>query len=86
MPDLVVEIKCQSDRIKPLKEKIKKYLELGVQVGILIDPDEEIVVVYRSNGEEIELNNQDKLTIPELFAEWELPIVELWPPVFDEEG
>ena len=86
VPDLVVEIKSQSDRIKPLKEKIKKYLELGVQVGILIDPDEEIVVVYRSNGEEIELNNQDKLTIPELFAEWELPIVELWPPVFDEEG
>ena len=57
-----------------------------MQVGILIDPDEEIVVVYRSNGEEIELNNQDKLTIPELFAEQELPIFELWPPVFDEEG
>ena len=85
VPDLVVEIKSQSERIKPLKEKIKKYLELGVEVGILIDPDEEIVVVYRSNSEEIELNNQDKLTIPELFAEWELPIVELWPPVFDEE-
>ena len=85
VPDLVVEIKSQSDRIKTLKEKIKKYLELGVEVGILIDPDEEIVVVYRSNSEEIELNNQDKLTIPELFAEWELPIVELWPPVFDEE-
>ena len=85
VPDLVVEIKSQSDRIKTLKEKIKKYLELGVEVGILIDPDEEIVIVYRSNSEEIELNNQDKLTIPELFAEWELPIVELWPPVFDEE-
>ena len=26
VPDLVVEIKSQSDRIKPLKEKIKKYL------------------------------------------------------------
>ncbi|NES05395.1 MAG: Uma2 family endonuclease [Okeania sp. SIO2F4] len=85
VPDLVVEIKSQSDRIKALKEKIKKYLELGAEVGILIDPDEEIVVVYPSNGEEIELNNEDKLTIPELFGEWELPIVELWPPVFDDE-
>ncbi|NES91828.1 MULTISPECIES: Uma2 family endonuclease [Okeania] len=84
-PDLVVEIKSQSDRIKPLKEKIKKYLELGAQVGILIDPDEEIVIVYRPNGEEIEFKNGDKLTIPELFGEWELPIVELWPPVFDDE-
>ncbi|NEQ74772.1 MAG: Uma2 family endonuclease [Okeania sp. SIO2D1] len=86
VPDLVVEIKSQSDeRIKPLKQKIKKYLELGVQVGILIDPDEEIVVVYRSTDEESEFKNGDTLTIPELFGEWGLPIIELWPPVFDEQ-
>ncbi|MGK7923107.1 MAG: Uma2 family endonuclease, partial [Trichodesmium sp.] len=85
VPDLVVEIKSQSDRIKPLKKKIKKYLELGAEVGILIDPDKEIVIIYRPNGEEIELKNGDILTIPELFGEWELSIVELWPPVFDEE-
>ncbi len=84
VPDLVVEIKSPSDRIKSLQHKIKKYLELGVQVGILIDPDEEIVVVYRPTGEKSEFKNGDKLTIPELFGEWELPIVELWPPVFDE--
>ncbi len=80
----MVEIKSQSDRIKPLKEKIKKYLELGAEVGILIDPDQEIVIVYRPNGEEIELKNGDILTIPELFGEWELSIVELWQPVFDD--
>ena len=84
-PDLVVEIKSQSDIIKSLQQKIKKYLELGAQVGILIDPDQEIVIVYRSNGEEIELKNGDILTIPELFGEWELSIFELWPPVFDED-
>ena len=49
----------------------------------MIDPDQEIVIVYRSNGEEIELKNGDILTIPELFGKWELPIVELWPPVFE---
>ncbi|NEQ73759.1 MAG: Uma2 family endonuclease [Okeania sp. SIO2C9] len=83
VPDLVVEIKSQSDRIKPLKKKIKKYLELGAEVGILIDPDKEIVIVYRPHCEEIKLENGDILTIPELFGEWELPVVELWPPVFD---
>ena len=85
VPDLVVEIKSQSDIINPLKKKVKKYLELGAEVGILIDPDKEIVIVYRPNGEETELKNGDILTIPELFGEWELPIVELWPPVFDED-
>ncbi len=30
------------------------------------------------------LGNEDTLSIPELFPGWELPIVELWPPVFDD--
>ena len=47
VPDLVVEIKSQSERIKPLEKKIKNFIELGAQVGILIAPDEETVTVYR---------------------------------------
>jgi Uma2 family endonuclease len=85
VPDLVVEIKSQSDRIKPLKEKIQMFLSLGAVVGILIDPDKETVTVYRPTGEESVLGNGDILTIPELFPGWELPISELWPPVFDED-
>jgi len=84
VPDLVVEIKSQSDRIKPLEKKIHNFLELGAQVGILIDPDEETVTVYRQEGEPIVLGNEDILTVPELFPGWELPIAELWPPIFTE--
>ncbi|MEG4091565.1 Uma2 family endonuclease [Microcoleus sp. Pol12B4] len=84
VPDLVVEIKSQSDRIKPLEKKIHNFLELGAQVGILIDPDEETVTVYRQEGEPIVLGNEDILTVPELFPGWELPILELWPPIFTE--
>jgi Uma2 family endonuclease len=85
VPDLVVEIKSQSDRIKPLEEKIKMFLSLGAVVGILIDPDQETVTVYRPAGEPTVLSNADIFTLPELFPGWELPITELWPPVFDEE-
>ncbi|WP_333026393.1 MULTISPECIES: Uma2 family endonuclease [unclassified Microcoleus] len=84
VPDLVVEIKSQSDRIKPLEKKIQNFIELGAQVGILIDPDEETVTVYRPEGEPIVLGNEDILTVPELFPGWELPISELWPPIFTE--
>lgn len=84
VPDLVVEIKSKSDRIQPIENKLKKFLELGAQVGILIDPDAETVTLYRPTDKAIELNNQDILTIPELFPGWELPIPELWPPVFTE--
>lgn len=85
VPDLAVEIKSQSDRIPPLQEKLKKYIELGVQVGILIDPDEETVTVYRPGEDESELAGDDILTLPELIPGWEISISELWPPVFDEE-
>ena len=93
VPDLVVEIKSQSEiasatlreRIPPLKKKIKKYIEQGAQVGILIDPDEEIVTVYRPTGEPVKLTSDDNLSIPELFPGWEISIGELWPPIFDEE-
>ncbi len=85
VPDLVVEIKSQSDRIKPLVNKILNLIKLGAIIGILIDPDEEIVTVYRSQGEPIVFHNGDILTLPELFPGWELAVSELWPPIFTEE-
>lgn len=85
VPDLVVEIKSQSDRIKPLEAKIQMFLSLGAVVGILIDPDQETLTVYRLTGEPIVLSGEEILTIPELFPDWELPVSEIWPPVFDEE-
>ena len=85
VPDLVVEIKSQSDRIKPIETKFLKFIELGATVGILIDPDEKTVTIYRSTGEPTVLGNGDILTVAELFPGWELPVPELWPPIFTEE-
>ncbi|MCL1463649.1 Uma2 family endonuclease [Argonema galeatum] len=83
VPDLVVEIKSKTDRIRPLKEKVELFLTLGALVGILIDPDKLTVTVYRQNNEPVVLASADKLTIPELFTGWEIEISELWPPVFE---
>ncbi len=83
VPDLTVEIKSQSNRIKPLQEKIQSFLELGARVGILIDPDKQSVTVYRSTTEPVVLTDGDILRIPELFPGWEVPISELWPVEFD---
>ncbi len=85
VPDLVVEIKSQSDRIKKLEQKVNKFIELGAVVGIVIDPDLETVKVFRPNSEPILLENEDILTIPELLPGWSIQITELWPPVFTED-
>lgn len=84
VPDLAVEIKSQSDRIQPLEEKVLKFLELGTNVGMLIDPDEETVTIYYSDERPpVVLTNSDTLTIPELLPGWSVAVSQLWPPVFD---
>ncbi|MEH1933977.1 MAG: Uma2 family endonuclease [Nostoc sp.] len=83
VPDLMVEIKSKSDRIKPLVEKIQLFLQLGCTVGILIDPDKLTLTVYRLNQEPILLQDYDKLTLPDLLPGWELVVSEIWPPVFE---
>jgi Uma2 family endonuclease len=95
IPELIVEIKSSSDRIRELEEKIAVFLSQGVQVGILINPDTHTVSVYRSDGlsednegsptisQKTMLHDGNTLTIPELFPGWEMPIASLWPPVYE---
>jgi len=83
VPDLMVEVKSKTDRVKPLVKKIDLFLELGAVVGILIDPDKRTLTVYRPNQSPATLCDGDTLTLPELLPGWELTISELWPPVFD---
>ncbi len=83
LPDLTVEVKSKTDRIKPLVEKIELFLQLGSVVGILIDPDKREVAVYRLDQNTVTLKDGDTLTLQELLPGWELAISELWPPEFD---
>jgi Uma2 family endonuclease len=46
-PDFVVELRSQSDRLKPLQKKMEEYLESGAQLGWLIDPLKKQIHIYR---------------------------------------
>jgi Uma2 family endonuclease len=76
-------VKSQSERIKPLKEKIQSFLSMGARVGILVDPDKHTVTIYRTDSDPIVLTDGDVLTIPEFFPGWEVKISELWPVEFE---
>ena len=83
VPDLVVEIKSQSDRLKPLRDKIISFIEMGANVGILIDPDKRTVTIYSPKAEPIVLTDGDMISLPELLPGWEVPVTELWPIDFE---
>ncbi len=46
-PDFVVELRSPSDSLEKLRAKMKEYLENGVQLGWLIDPETQQVEIYR---------------------------------------
>jgi Uma2 family endonuclease len=47
VPEFVIELKSPSDRMTDLKEKMEEWRDNGVQLGWLIDPDAQVVLVYR---------------------------------------
>ena len=55
---------------------------MGIGSAVLINPDERSVSVYINEGDKKHLVNVlqdgDKLSLPELFPEWELEISLLW--------
>ena len=95
IPELIVEIKLSRDRLRELEEKIALFLDQGVQVGLLIDPDTHTVRVYRASGlskdaesgetisQGTTLHDGDSLSIPDLFPGWEIPITSLWPSEYE---
>ncbi len=53
-PDFVVELRSPSDRLKPLQDKMQEYIDNGVQLGWLLNPQDQQVEIYRP-GKETEL-------------------------------
>lgn len=48
-PDFVIELRSESDRLKPLQDKMQEYLANGVRLGWLINPQDKQVEIYRQN-------------------------------------
>ena len=48
-PDFVIELRSESDRLKSLQDKMQEYLENGVRLGWLINPQDKQVEIYRQN-------------------------------------
>lgn len=50
-PDFVIELRSESDRLKPLQDKMQEYLASGLQLGWLINPQGKTVEIYRCDRE-----------------------------------
>lgn len=83
-PDLMVEVTSPTDSLGKLREKIARFLEQGTRVGILINPEQRWLEVYRPGAEPVRWRDGDVLTLPDLLPGWQVAIAGLWPPVFED--
>ncbi|NER47930.1 MAG: Uma2 family endonuclease [Symploca sp. SIO1A3] len=50
-PDFVIELRSRTDSLSQLQEKMQEYLNSGLRLGWLINPQKQQVEIYRQNQE-----------------------------------
>ncbi len=61
-PDFVLELMSPTDDLATVQQKMKEYIDCGVKLGWLINPDEKQVEIYRLGQEKELLNNPQSLS------------------------
>jgi Uma2 family endonuclease len=49
-PDFVIELRSRTDSLAMLQEKMQEYMDSGVKLGWLLNPQDQQVEVYRQGG------------------------------------
>lgn len=78
IPDFVVELKSPTDRLSKLKQKMLEYRRNGVDLGWLIDPDQQTVWIYRALDEAPEVFQGDRLTADGPIAGFVIDLQPIW--------
>lgn len=55
-PDFVIELRSATDDLKTLRQKMQEYIDAGVKLGWLINPQEQQIEIYRL-GKDVELRD-----------------------------
>ena len=77
-PDFVVELRSKSDNMKPLREKMKEYMENQVRLGWLIDRKNRKVEIYRQSQDVEVLDNPANLSGEDVLPGFVLDLTEVW--------
>ena len=77
-PDFVIELRSRSDRLKPLQAKMQEYLDGGLQLGLLVNPQDRQVEIYRAGQSKEVLQNPSMIEVGQLMPGFVLELRSLW--------
>jgi Uma2 family endonuclease len=78
VPDFVIELRSATDNLKPLQEKMKEYQRLGVKLGLLVDPKNQQVEIYRLGQEAEVLKSPTSIDCNEVMPGFILSMSRIW--------
>jgi Uma2 family endonuclease len=78
VPDFVIELRSATDNLKPLQEKMAEYQRLGVRLGLLINPQNQQVEVYRSGQALVVLESPSTIDCGDVMPGFMLSMSRIW--------
>jgi Uma2 family endonuclease len=78
VPELVFEVRSPSDSPRKVIEKALEFLDAGVLMICVLDPEARTATIYRSELAEETVLADATLAFPELLPGWELPLGKLF--------
>ena len=77
-PDFVLELRSPSDSMASLKRKMEEYIQQGSELGLLLDPFERKVYLYRPNATPEVLDDPATITAEPALPGFSLSLKEIW--------
>ena len=77
-PDFVIELPSTSDDLKPTQQKMLVYQQVGVRMGLLIDPKKMRVEIYRPGQEPEILESPSSIDCNEVMPGFILDMSRIW--------
>jgi Uma2 family endonuclease len=77
-PELVFEVKSRDDRWPKIHEKVAEYLEVGVRIVCVVDPETETVAIHHAERPVQSLTSVDVLRFPDVLGDFELPVTKIF--------
>ncbi|AFZ00231.1 Uma2 family endonuclease [Calothrix sp. PCC 6303] len=78
VPDFVIELRSATDNLKSLQEKMLEYQRLGVRLGLLINPKNQQVEIYRLGAATEILESPDSIDCGEVMPGFVLSMSRIW--------
>lgn len=77
-PDFVIELRSRTDSLSDLQEKMLEYRANGVRLGLLINPQQQQVEIYRVNQEVELLQSPTAINCDEVLPGFQLDLSQIW--------